>query len=92
MLKHLISGNVEFSIPAHQVCVYILIIVLCLLFAKYRAGLLISFIFTFYWVFIINKDKIRTFTGGSNEMFMVLYFICGAIVVGLSLWSFYVDE
>jgi len=85
-------GSVEFLIPAHHVAIYILVIIFCLLFTKYRAGLLISFLFSFYWVFIINKDKVKIFTGGENSIYMALYFICGALVIGLSLWSFYMED
>jgi hypothetical protein len=92
MLKQLLSGNVEFAIPALQVALYVLITVGCLLFTKYRAGLLMSFLFTFYWVFILNREKIKTFTGGENSVFMGLYFVSGAMVVGLSLWAFYMED
>jgi len=88
----LFSRSVDFAIPAHHVAIYILIIILCLFFAKYRAGLLISFLFSFYWVFILNKDKIKVFTGGENSIYMSLYFICGALVIGLSAWSFYMED
>ena len=90
-MRYLFSGDVDFTIPAHHVAIYMLVIVLCLLFTKYRAGLIMTFLFSFYWVFIINKDKIRMFTGGENSLYMALYFICGTLVAGLSLWSFYME-
>ena len=94
MLKYLISNSntLDFSIPAHQVAIYIFIIIMCLLFGKYRAGLIFSFIFTFYWVFILNHEKIKIFTGGENTFYMALYFICGFFVVALSLWAFITED
>ncbi|MCK5708856.1 MAG: hypothetical protein KAI43_14515 [Candidatus Aureabacteria bacterium] len=91
-MQNFLSRDIDFLIPAHQVAVYILIIILCLLFTKYRAGLLISFCYTFYWVFIINRNKIQIYTGGDNAFFMGLYLLSGAIVVALGIWSFYMEE
>lgn len=75
-----------FSVPFGQIIFFVVLNSLCLLFARYKLGLLLSYCFVFYWGFISNRehfiDKLGNTTWGLvvyalSGIFMVVIFIIG---------------
>ena len=54
------------TIPLTQLFMFILLNSLCMLLAKYKLGLLISYCFVIYWAFIINMSLFVDKIGGST--------------------------
>lgn len=46
----------EFSVPAMQVFLLMLMNSVCLLLGRFKLGLLVSYCFAFYWGFVFNRD------------------------------------
>lgn len=76
----------ELTIPLGHMLLFILLSALCLLFARYKMGLAITFSFTFYWGFIYNKEIIYSQFSGSSA-FLFLYFFSGLVLLMFALCS-----
>jgi hypothetical protein len=55
VLSDLFSDE-DFSVPAMQVFLLMLMNSICLLLGRFKLGLLVSYCFAFYWGFVFNKD------------------------------------
>lgn len=56
----------EFAIPLGQVVIFVIINSFCLLFGKYKMGLLISYCFVMYWGFIFNQSYFINILGKTS--------------------------
>ncbi len=56
------------AVPLSQVLLFTLLMTLCMLFARHKLGLMISYAFVFYWGFVFNRsyfiDLLGNTTGG----------------------------
>ena len=83
--------EMQLTIPVAQMALFIVLISVCLLFARYKLGLSITFCFTFYWGFIYNKDVFFTTLEGSSP-FLFLYFFSGFLLLLFALFSFVSED
>jgi len=72
--------STELAIPAIQMISYVVIINLLMLFNRYRSCFLISLSFSFYWLFILNKE---IFVNTEGELSGGVYYYLGAAAVFL---------
>jgi len=79
---------IDVAIPLWQVGLYVIFITLFTLFGRARLALITSYLFTMFWVFILNKDKFGT-TQQQTLFFMSLFIISGFILTIFAVWSFY---
>ena len=86
----LISAK-EFSVPLWELLLYVLFISFCLLFSRYRLGLLTSYCFVFYWGFISNLEHFNDFLGNSTWM-LTVYIFSGVLMFSIALVSFFVQD
>ncbi|HXW68442.1 MAG TPA: hypothetical protein VEJ88_02440 [Dissulfurispiraceae bacterium] len=75
-----LTGGEALAIPLGQVLIFVMITSYCLLFAKYKLGLLITYCFVFYWGFISNREFIID-RFGSNSWGLILYVLVGIFMV-----------
>ena len=89
-LHDFFSGR-EFSIPLLEVVAFIFFNSFCLLFARYKLGLIVTYCFVFYWGFIFNLnyfiDSLKTFAWG-----MPIYVLCGVLMLIIAITSFMVQS
>lgn len=89
-LYEFFSGN-EFSIPLLEFVAFILFNSVCLLFARYKLGLIVTYCFVFYWGFIFNLnhfiDALKAVSWG-----MPLYVLSGVLMLIVVITSFLVQE
>ena len=78
-------------IPVSQMVIFLGLIAICFLLARYKLGLSITFCFTFFWGYVSNKDVFFTDLEKASP-FLIIYFGCGILLILLALWSFFVDE
>ena len=81
----------ELTIPLGHLAVFIILSAFCLLFARYKAGLALTFSFTFYWGFIYNKDVIFSHFLGSSS-FLFLYFFSGFLLLLFALCALVLQD
>jgi hypothetical protein len=82
------SGK-EFSIPLWEVIAFVIFNTICLLFGRYRLGLVISYSFVFYWGFIFNMDNFVSMLDGTRWG-MPIYTIAGISMFTMAVISFFV--
>ena len=82
-------GEVALSVPLWQVGLYVFLISIFMLFGRLRLCLLVSYCFSFFWVFISNKNIL--ITERSQNIYVLAFFISGILVIAFSIWSFFVD-
>jgi hypothetical protein len=79
------------SIPVWEVMLLVLINSICLLFGKHKTGLLMTYLFVFYWGFVFNRtfftDLMGHFTWG-----LLVYSILGAAMILIVVISFFVES
>lgn len=83
--------EMQLTIPVAHMALFIALISFCLLFARYKLGLSITFCFTFYWGFIYNKDVFFTSFEGSSP-FLFVYFLSGFLLILFALFSFVSED
>ena len=79
------------AIPLNQMILFVGLMAFCFLLSRYRLGLTITFCFTFYWGLIYNKDAFFTDLEGSSP-YLIFYFVSGALLIMLALYSFLSEE
>jgi len=90
-----ITNDMVLEIPLWQMVVLIIIMMSCLGFKKYAAGLLAAILFAMYWGYVYNYDKFvhQSFQFNYAALF---FFITGAInaliVIALSICAFSIDD
>ncbi len=79
------------SIPLWEVMLLVLINSICLLLGKHKTGLLMTYLFVFYWGFVFNRsfftDLMGHFTWG-----LLLYSVLGAGMIIIIIVSFFVES
>ena len=83
--------EMQLTIPVAHMALFVGLISFCLLFARYKLGLSITFCFTFYWGFIYNKEVFFTNFEGSSP-FLFVYFLSGFLLLLFALFSFISED
>ncbi len=79
--------SLEFSIPVSQITWLLLMITTAQLFGKIKLALLISYIFTLYWGYFLNREIIVN-SVNQGEYIILIYFGFGISVVVLAMIGF----
>jgi hypothetical protein len=78
----------ELAIPLFQVALLLMLSTLALLFARIKLALLMNYLFTFYWGYIVNREHLF----GSNlekiSNVNVFYLGFGLVIIILALIGF----
>lgn len=90
-----LTSDIVLEIPLWHMAVLLIILMSCLGFKKYAAGLFAAIIFAMYWGYVYNFDKftLQSFQFNYAALF---FFLIGAlnalIVVALFLSTFSFDD
>ncbi len=79
--------SLEFSIPVSQITWLLLMITTAQLFGKIKLALLISYSFTLYWGYFLNREIIVN-SVNQGEYIILIYFGFGISVVVLAMIGF----
>lgn len=82
--------STELAVPLFQIILLLFFTTIALLFGKTKIALLINYIFTFYWGYLFNKDRLLgTFKDKSaSYVFLYVYFGFAIVIVLLALIGF----
>ena len=82
--------SMELSIPAVQMAMLLILNTLSLLFGRIRLALIITYLFTLYWGYILNQQLLpRSVVNDANQSsYFFMYFGFGVVVVIFSLIGF----
>jgi len=80
--------STEVSIPVFQIVLLLILSTLSLLFGRMKLALLVNYIFTLYWGYMLNRERI--FGEGIEQInyFSSFYFLFGIFVVVLASIGF----
>jgi hypothetical protein len=73
-----------------EVIIFVLINSFCILFAKYKLGLLVSYCFVFYWGFIANLKYFIDILGNTTYG-MLAYIFFGIMMLVLAIVGFFTE-
>jgi len=91
------SGTMDFIankvvfISFGQIGIMFLTCFLCLLYGKYKTGLLISYFFIFYWGFVSNSIYWLELFGDSG-MGLMMYFFSATAIALMGVISFFQSD
>ncbi len=80
-----------FLFPYGQIVFMFLTCFLCLLYGKYKTGLLISYFFIFYWGFVSNRIYWLELFGDSG-MGLMMYFFSATTIALMGIISFFQQD
>ncbi len=83
-------SEIELTIPLFHMILFVATISLCLLFSRFKLGLSITFCFTFYWGYILNKDVFVEIEGLTP--FLLFYLLSGFLILLCAVISFFSEE
>lgn len=91
MLVYELFKTAELVIPFNQVLIYLSLISSFMLFRRLKPVLITTYLFAFYWGFILNKDYFIAQLGVA-EFALFIYGFCGFLILALTLYSFFFNE
>lgn len=77
----------EFSVPLLEMIIFVIFNSVCLLFGRFRLGLLISYCFVFYWGFLFNMEYFVNMLGNTTWG-MFIYAISGFLMFVVAILGF----
>ncbi len=83
--------SLEFSIPVSQIALLLLMSTTALLFGKIKLALLMSYLFTLYWGYFLDREIIVN-SVNQGEYILLIYFGFGISVVVLASIGFLVQH
>ncbi len=83
-------NEIELTIPLFHMILFVVMISLCLLFSRYKLGLSITFCFTFYWGYILNREVFIEIEGLTP--FFFFYLFSGFLIIVCAIVSFFAEE
>lgn len=81
----------NFSVPLGQLVVFVVINSFCLLFGRYKLGLLLTYCFVFYWGFLFNKDYFVDMLGNTTWG-LYIYAISGIAMSVTAIIGFFQES
>ena len=81
--------SAELVVPLYQITILLAISTLVLLFRKIKLALMINYLFTLYWGYGVNRDYLIGHRIQEFNMFTLIYFGFGLIIVILALLGFF---
>ena len=80
--------NTDLTIPIEQIIILLLLSTLALLFGKIKIALIINYVFTFLWGYVLNRDKLQVSGFEHPEIFTILYFLFGIGIILMAGFAF----
>lgn len=81
----------EVVIPLNQAFVFLSLVSSFMLFRRLKLVLIATYLFAFYWGFILNKSHFVSQLG-VTEYAIFIYGFCGFLILALTLYSFFFNE
>ena len=81
--------DTNMTVPSSQLFFYMLLLTVFLILGRLRLCMLTTFLFAFYWGFILNRELFVSRLG-NLELFLVLYLVCGSLVILMAVISFFI--
>ena len=90
MLDHFL--NISLEIPIIQLILLMLLSTISLLFGRLKLALIVNYLFTLHWAYIVNRDKLMDMSSENFELYSLMYFIFGLGIVLTASFAFMFQE
>lgn len=80
----------ELTIPLMQVVILLTLVTFALLFGRVKLALLINYLFTFYWGYVFNGQRLLSTQFQDMNKFVIFYFAFGVAIAIFALIGFVV--
>jgi hypothetical protein len=80
----------ELAIPLMQVVILLTLVTFALLFGRVKLALLINYLFTFYWGYVFNGQRLLSTQFQDMNKFVIFYFVFGFAIAIFALIGFLV--
>jgi len=80
--------NTSLAVPMFQLIMLMLLSTISLLFGKLKLALLINYIFTMYWAYFFNRDKLMCLGFEQFDYITLIYFIFGLGIILIAAFAF----
>ena len=84
-------AGMTFAIPLWEVVLLLVIFSVFLLSGKHKMGLIVSYVFALYWIFISQRAAFMDIIGNSPG-FIFLYVIAGLVMAMIIVISIFVES
>ncbi|MBU2489136.1 MAG: hypothetical protein KKA60_07075 [Proteobacteria bacterium] len=78
----------ELTIPLYQIALLLSLTTLALLFGRIKMALLIDYLFTVYWGYVLNSSTLMNLGSEMEDWFTIFYLGFGFIIILLALVGF----
>ncbi|MEW5735754.1 MAG: hypothetical protein AB1921_12920 [Thermodesulfobacteriota bacterium] len=78
----------QLLVPAYQIGLLLLVSTIALLFGKMRLALILNYLFTLYWGYILNRSTLLGSGLENLSNFTAIYFGFGLAIAVLAAFSF----
>ena len=83
-------GEVNLVIPAWQMSLFIGLVSFSMLMGRTQFGLIVTYLFVFYWGFILYWSDFVAAAGG-DPLTLTLYIVCGLAIAFLAVLAFFIQ-
>jgi hypothetical protein len=83
-------SEIQLTIPSWHLLILVFVSSLFMLMGRFRFVLLAVYIFSFIWIFVLNEVQISKVLT-SQPQFTAGFIITGALLIGMSIWSFFIE-
>ena len=80
--------NTTLAVPTIQIVLLLLLSTLALLFGKTKLALIINYIFTLYWAYFFNRDRLVGYGLEKFDHITMIYFLFGLGIVLVASLAF----
>ncbi|MBN1521506.1 MAG: hypothetical protein JW928_03150 [Candidatus Aureabacteria bacterium] len=82
--------TVDVALPLWHILLLVFISTLFMLMGRFRFVIITLYSFSFIWIFVKNEDAISKVLT-SQPQFTFGFILSGAILIGLAIWSFFIE-
>ena len=82
--------QINITIPLWHVLLFLLLTILLMLMGRFRFITIGVYWFSFTWIFIKNENALSKILT-SQPQFTFAFLVTGAILIGLSIWVFFIE-
>ena len=83
-------STLDVTLPLWHILLLVFICTLFMLMGRFRFSVITLYIFSFVWIFVKNEDRIKHVLT-SDPQFTFGFILCGAVMIGLAIWSFFIE-
>lgn len=79
------------AIPMWEFVLFVVIASVSMIAGKHKAGIILAYLFLFYWIFVAHRTTIMGYIGDSTVQVFV-YAVSGAVMIAVTIMAFFIES